>query len=202
MSVMVLTLRRRTLALISVLAFLTWLVMTSDQIGASSGGPQDRVVFDAPEGPITHGELENGRSDLFTTDIGRRLGGRLAGVWITDDIIYNVGIVAPTDADRALVTERAHAYGATGVVVEMKYPPAYLGRLFDAIDEVMIGTDVICSADVDEPTNKIKVVLRQPDERVIAEIRRIVPSGILVLLIDEPDCDLEFLVGEASSGES
>ncbi len=186
MSTIVFTPRRRMLALVTVLVFLSGLVMTSDQIAASDR-PQDRVRHDAPEGPITHREVVNGRSDLFATDI-RRLGGRLAGLWITNDTIYNVGIVAPTDADRALVTERARAYGATGVVVSMKYPPAYLGRLLDSVAEVMVGTDVICSADVDEPTNKLKVALKKPDARVIAEIERIVPADILVLVLDEREC--------------
>ena len=90
---MIFTGRRRMLLLMAVLALFGVLVVTTEQT-EGSGRPQDRVVYHAPEGPITHGEIVNGRSDLFTSDIRRTLGGRLATVWVSDDIVYNVGIVS------------------------------------------------------------------------------------------------------------
>lgn len=90
------------------------------------------MIAQAPEGPITYGELVNGRSDYFAADVRRALGRRLAGLWITNATVYNIGVVRPTDADRSKVADLARPYGATGVVVPARYTGVELGRFMEA----------------------------------------------------------------------
>jgi hypothetical protein len=190
---MILSGRVRVFSLIAVVGGLTALLLTGRTAGAPLSCPDKPRITEDTGGPPGRCELINGRSDLFASDLRHAIGGRLAAVWVSNDTIYNAGIVHPTYADAALVSERATAYGATGIVVPMKYPPAYLGRLFDGIEQILIKTDSFCSADVDEPTNKLRVVLSKADARVIAALRKFVPADILVIKIDPQGCQFGFL---------
>ena len=176
------------LALIASAAVLV--LRSPDEHRLSCPDPGPTIDTGGPPGPC---ERINGNSDSFAQDIRPALGGRLAALWITNDTTYNVGIVNPTYADVALVQQRARAYGATGVVVAMKHSGGYLSRIFDAIDPVFAKSNVMCSADVDEPTGKLIVVLKRPDPSVIADLRRIVPADILVLKVDPADCEYQLL---------
>jgi hypothetical protein len=153
------------------------------------GFARDLVIAQAPEGPITYGELVNGRSDYFAADVRRALGRRFAGLWLTNDTIYNVGVVRPTEDDRSKVAELARPYGATGVVVPAHYTAGELGRFNAALERIPLKMweRSLCSSGGDPVTNRIKVVLWKHDQPLIRRIKQIVPADALTLTVNTQD---------------
>ena len=158
------------------------------------------VVAQAPEGPITFGELVNGRSDHFAADVRGAFGARFAGLWIENDTVYNVGVVRPTDADRSKVADLARPYGATGVVVPARYTAGELGRFMEALERIpeKMWQRSHCSTGGDPTTNRIEVELWKRDPVLIRRIKQIVPPDALTLTVntrDGPYCGVMFLPG-------
>ena len=153
------------------------------------GFARDLVIAPAPEGPITHGELVNGRSDYFAADVRRALGGRLAGLWITNDTVYTVGVVRPTEDDRSRVADLARPYGATGVVVPAHYTAEELGRFMEALERIpeKMWHRSHCSTAGDPVTNRIEVELWKHDQALIRRIKQIVPPAALSLTVNTRD---------------
>lgn len=147
------------------------------------------VIAPAPEGPITYGELVNGRSDYFAGEVKRAIGKRFAGLWISNDTTYKVGVVHPTDVDRVKVAELARRYGASGVVVPAHYTAAELGSYLRALDRIPLEMwqRSHCSTGGDPITNRIKVELWKHDQALIRRIKQIVPPAALSLTVNTHD---------------
>ena len=153
------------------------------------GFARDLVIAPAPEGPITYGELVNGRSDYFAADVRRALGRRLAGLWITNDTVYTVGVVRPTEDDRSTVADLARPYGATGVVVAAHYTAGELGRFMEALERIpeKMWRRSHCSTGGNPTTNRIEVELWNHDQPLIRRIKQIVPPEALTLTVNTRD---------------
>src|SRR5256885_2040359 len=140
------------------------------------------------EGPITEEELAQNRLDPVLERWRASLGDRLVGTWLEwrRSPTVNVAIREPSADEVSSLSREAAEIGWVARIVPARHTASQLQDFTNTATAFIASRqpDALISAGPDPSTNKIYVVLRDPDRPLIDELYRSLPRDVLILSIE------------------
>ncbi|TMK83510.1 MAG: hypothetical protein E6G44_11690 [Actinobacteria bacterium] len=140
------------------------------------------------EGPISEEELAQNRLYPVLERWRASLGDRLAGDWLEwwRSPTVNVAIREPSADEVSILSREAAEIGWEARIVPARHTASELQDFTKRATALIARRqpDALISAGPDPSTNKIYVVLREPDRSLIEELYRSLPQDVMILSIE------------------